>query len=96
MPLISEGGNKAPRNTERMIKMNTVYKQHVKKVMVSFLLIAAILFGTAQLFFNENISNNYIPENTSISSVVKAVQKEKNNLKKQLNDIEKGFNSILI
>lgn len=74
--------------------MRTLYQQHMRKVIITFLLIAAVVFGTVQLFVNEDVSKKYVPEGTAISSVIEAVQKEKNDFVNQVHKIENGFNNL--
>ncbi len=74
--------------------MRTLYQQHMRKVIITFLLIAAVVFGTVQLFFNEAVSKKYVPEETAISSLIEAVQNEKNDFINQVHEIENGFNNL--
>ena len=73
--------------------MRTLYKQHMIKVIISLELIVETFFGAFQLFFNEEISKKYVPQNTAISSAIETVQKEKNDFINQINSIENGINN---
>lgn len=62
---------------------------------VTALIIAALLFGIYQLFFNEDFQKKYVPAGSSVSSVVDIVNVEKNSFEYKCEKIEKNFNNIL-
>lgn len=74
--------------------MRTLYQQHMKKVIVSLVLMATIIFSLVYVVLNENISKKYIPEGSAVYSVVQTIQKEKNKFMYQLESIENNFDSL--
>ena len=72
----------------------TLYRQQVKRVVMSFVLIFLVLFGAFQLIFNENVSEKVIPKDTAVSYAVESVRREKNALEYQLEEIGNSFEGI--